>query len=314
MVLRNIQYSDHAEGCLLDVFPSASRDDGAPIVLCVHGGGWIVSDKSAANEMAEALQGEGFCVVTPSYRLSSFGNDSALMFVIVSSLCLFLFSTTANYRTLSWVMFLVVVGLLVHLTFFPQREKASVKHPAHVQDLAKAVRWCYLHGKSFGGDPNKIVLLGHSAGGHLTTLLANDLTYVRAEGLPDDVVKASIGLSGVYSYGRMLETQLGKKMVHLVFGEGDDVKDAFPIYHVHARSPPHLLLNGELDFSFKRHTMDMYFRMLEIGCYVKHHVVHGQTHFSMRKKWKTTNAETLLTIKNFLEDVLEGEEIKTAEG
>jgi acetyl esterase/lipase len=48
----------------------------------------------------------------------------------------------------------------------------AVTHPAHVSDVASAVGWVRDHAADFGGDPNKVVLMGHSAGCHLVTLVA----------------------------------------------------------------------------------------------------------------------------------------------
>lgn len=63
------------------------------------------------------------------------------------------------------------------------RLSPTVKHPAHVQDAAKAVAWAKAHAAEFGGDTSKLFLCGHSAGGHLAALLATDERYLRAEGL-----------------------------------------------------------------------------------------------------------------------------------
>ena len=52
------------------------------------------------------------------------------------------------------------------------RLSPAATHPAHVSDVAAAIRWVHEHCGRFGGDPKKIVLMGHSAGCHLVTLVA----------------------------------------------------------------------------------------------------------------------------------------------
>src|SRR5262245_2602589 len=78
------------------------------------------------------------------------------------------------------------------------RLSPEVRHPAHVQDVARAVAWTRACVEQYGGDPEKLYLAGHSAGGHLVSLLATDETYLAAEGLSGDILKGVIAISGVY--------------------------------------------------------------------------------------------------------------------
>src|SRR5205814_9652546 len=56
----------------------------------------------------------------------------------------------------------------------------AAKFPAHAEDVASAVRWAVDDVAKYGGDPKKIVLMGHSAGCHLVTLVALDPKYLKA--------------------------------------------------------------------------------------------------------------------------------------
>lgn len=51
------------------------------------------------------------------------------------------------------------------------------------QDVAKAIRYVRDHAKDYGGDPNKIFVMGHSAGAHLAALVCTDDRYLKAEGV-----------------------------------------------------------------------------------------------------------------------------------
>lgn len=79
------------------------------------------------------------------------------------------------------------------------RLSPAVKHPAHVQDVARALAWTRSHIADYGGDRDHIFLAGHSAGGHLVALLTTDEKYLKAEGLSSADVKGVIAISGVYS-------------------------------------------------------------------------------------------------------------------
>src|SRR5207245_1238220 len=68
----------------------------------------------------------------------------------------------------------------------------------HVKDVARAFAWARKHIADYGGRPDQLFLLGHSAGGHLVSLLATDDKYLRAEGLEVTDVRGVIAVSGVY--------------------------------------------------------------------------------------------------------------------
>ena len=65
-----------------------------------------------------------------------------------------------------------------------------------VRQVRAAVAWTARNADSFGGDPDRIIVSGHSAGGHLTatTLLTDWGRY----GLPTDVVKGGFAISGLF--------------------------------------------------------------------------------------------------------------------
>lgn len=59
-------------------------------------------------------------------------------------------------------------------------------------DIAKAIRWTHDHAKEYGGDPDTIFVMGHSAGAHLAALVCTDERYLKAEGLPLSVIKGCV--------------------------------------------------------------------------------------------------------------------------
>jgi arylformamidase len=65
-----------------------------------------------------------------------------------------------------------------------------------VRQCRASVAWVYAHAASFGADPGRIFVSGHSAGGHLVAmLLATDWA---ALGLPRDVIRGGCGMAGLY--------------------------------------------------------------------------------------------------------------------
>jgi arylformamidase len=66
-----------------------------------------------------------------------------------------------------------------------------------VRQCRAAIAWVHRHAPSFGGDPNRIYVSGHSAGGHLVAMLMST-DWKAFGGLPADVIKGGCGISGLY--------------------------------------------------------------------------------------------------------------------
>lgn len=78
------------------------------------------------------------------------------------------------------------------------RLSPGVTHPAHVEDLARAFAWVLDNIETYGGDPARIVLTGHSAGGHMVSLLILDPVYLEAVGYAPEDVAGVVAFSGVF--------------------------------------------------------------------------------------------------------------------
>src|SRR4051794_17288581 len=59
-------------------------------------------------------------------------------------------------------------------------------------DVAKAIRWVHDHAKEYGGNPNSMFVMGHSAGAHLAALVCTDDSYLQAEGLSLSIIKGCV--------------------------------------------------------------------------------------------------------------------------
>jgi hypothetical protein len=75
------------------------------------------------------------------------------------------------------------------------------RHPDHVRDAAAATAWLARHAHVYGGDGGQLSLLGHSAGGHIVSLLALQPRWLADAGVPHGAVTAAVCLSGVYDAG-----------------------------------------------------------------------------------------------------------------
>lgn len=70
------------------------------------------------------------------------------------------------------------------------------RYPRNVQDLANALAWVHDHVGDFGGDPDQIYLMGHSAGATLAAQVATDETFLENAGKDLSVLKGVVLVDG----------------------------------------------------------------------------------------------------------------------
>lgn len=131
-----------------------------------------------------------------------------------------------------------------YLTFLPDyRIYPRVRYPAFVEDAARAVAFARAHAAQYGGDPSRIVLIGHSAGAYLVAMLALDKRWLAAVGMdPRRDLRAVVGLAGPYDFLPLHDAALED-----IFTTPAGLADTQPITHVDGDSPPMLLLAGRND-------------------------------------------------------------------
>ncbi|MBN1528744.1 MAG: alpha/beta hydrolase [Thermoleophilaceae bacterium] len=73
-------------------------------------------------------------------------------------------------------------------------DPGRVRFPDHPRDVAEAVAWLHRRVARFGGDPRRMVLMGHSSGAHVAALVATDPRYLRRHGVPRRVIRGVVSL------------------------------------------------------------------------------------------------------------------------
>jgi acetyl esterase/lipase len=130
--------------------------------------------------------------------------------------------------------------------------------PAQAVDLASVIGWVRTNIAPYGGDPNKLFLLGHSSGATLVALVASDERYLAKHGMtPSD-------LTGVMPMGSVMWddeleqaiAQRGRNTIaqnflrdpdNRMYGSLEKYQDHWPIRHIHAALPPFLFLIAEAE-------------------------------------------------------------------
>jgi len=83
------------------------------------------------------------------------------------------------------------------------------------RDIAKSMRWVHDHIAEYGGDPNRILVMGHSAGAQLAALICIDDRYLKAEGVSLSSIKGCVPVDGdTYDVPAIIETAETRRRVH----------------------------------------------------------------------------------------------------
>lgn len=113
--------------------------------------------------------------------------------------------------------------------------------PDYVNDTAHAMGWVYQNIAHYGGNPEQLFVMGHSAGAFNVVSAVDDSRFWTQAGIPDKAVLGVIGLAGPYDYDFRLGT------TQVAFPKGSTPEQVMPVYHIRQGVPPHLLVTGDKD-------------------------------------------------------------------
>lgn len=111
-----------------------------------------------------------------------------------------------------------------------------------VEDVARAVAWTYKNIAALGGDPERLYLVGHSAGAFLAAMVALDPEKLAACGLQPDIVRGAALLSGFYNANQLPRLQ------KFLFGTSEEKRlRNSPLSHLRADTPELLIMHAEFE-------------------------------------------------------------------
>ncbi|MBS1956398.1 MAG: alpha/beta hydrolase [Cyanobacteria bacterium SZAS-4] len=126
------------------------------------------------------------------------------------------------------------------------RLSPAVKYPTHVQDVAESVSWVHKNIQRYGGDPNRLFVMGHSAGAQLAGLVATDEQFLAKHGLDLSCIKGAILLDGgTYNLAATAKSSSRHDLLISVFGKDPSIWwQASPIKHIGKSKniPPFLIV------------------------------------------------------------------------
>ena len=183
------------------------------------------------------------------------------------------------------------------------------KWPAQPEDVCSAFSWIKRNISNYGGDSNKIFIVGHSSGALLTSLVATDEKYLKRQGLQLKNV------AGFVCIGTQLkaDTPHASKQVILaafkkdeylgIFGNLDTFLDANPMNHINGNISPGLFIIAEKE-QFQppilAQTKEFIDRSKPYNLDLKYFVIPGRTHVTNVTKMTEENDPVFELIQDFI--------------
>ncbi len=115
----------------------------------------------------------------------------------------------------------------------------DVEAPVYIEDAAAAVAWVFQNIENYGGNPDKIFLSGHSAGGYLAMMVGLDKNYLNEYEIDANQIAGLIPFSGHTITHFTVREERG------IPGEQAIIDEYAPLYHVRTDAPPLLLITGD---------------------------------------------------------------------
>lgn len=178
-------------------------------------------------------------------------------------------------------------------------------------DIAKSIRWVHDHASQYGGDPNKLFVMGHSAGAQLAALVCTDDRYLKAEGLSLAVIKGCVPVDGdSYDVPLQIATvdQRRADMYRFEFGDPEQQKDLSSLTHVAKGKniPPFLILHVADHPETKMQSERLVQALQQIGVSAKAYPAEGKNHSTLNADLGLAGDQPTKALLGFVGEALRG--------
>lgn len=148
-------------------------------------------------------------------------------------------------------------------------------YPDYVEDTAQAIAWSYKNAARFYADPERLAVIGHSAGAFNTVAAIGNEDFLKPYGVKPTDIRAVIGIAGPYSY------DFRKFSSATAFAADATPDEVMPDRQIKGAQPPYLLLTAEKDtVVYATNTLKMTQALKAAGATVQTSEIAGASHAS----------------------------------
>ena len=137
----------------------------------------------------------------------------------------------------------------------------KVKHPAYIEDAARAVAWVFEEIEIYGGHPDHIYVSGHSAGGYLASMVGLDTSWLATYDIDANRIAGLIPFSGHTITHFTIRAERG------ISGKQPIIDTYAPLYFVRKDAPPLVLIteDRELELLGRYEENAFMWRMMKVA-------------------------------------------------
>jgi acetyl esterase/lipase len=190
------------------------------------------------------------------------------------------------------------------------RLSPTVQHPAHVEDVAAALAFLHDNIAKYGGNPDRLFVMGHSAGAHLAALVATDARRLMAYNKPLTILRGVVLLDGggydipeIINLRGALRNNASVKIYTTAFTTDEKVWiDASPMTHVAAGKgiPPFLIIHVARSIGTRQQAQRLGEALAAAGVPAKVYEARGKTHSTLNRDIGRRNDAPTAEIMAFL--------------
>jgi len=191
------------------------------------------------------------------------------------------------------------VAVVVNYRLTPE-----VKGPEHARDAAAALQWVHGNIEQYGGSADRLVVSGHSAGGHLAALITLDPRYRAEFPISEGALRGVAMISAATDLRIHAETTTftPRERIEEAFGSSrGELGAASPIEYVHAGAPPFLILVAEDDPpGLREQGRRLADALREAGTILHYASIKGRDHFSIVRRFGPSDDPTVGAVVDFI--------------
>lgn len=152
---------------------------------------------------------------------------------------------------------------------------------ACIDDAAAAVAWTFRNIGRYGGDPKKIFVAGHSAGGYLTSMIGFDKKWLQKYKIDSDSIR------GLIPYSGQAITHYEHRKTQGIDPLQPTIDEFAPMAHLRKDAPPYIIISGDrnLEMNGRYEENAFMWRLLKLMGHpdVEIYEIGGHSHSKMAK-------------------------------